>query len=115
MEISKLKKEVETTLSLNKAEEIVSINLKNKSYIADYMIIASGTSSKHIQSLSEILLSNLNKKGFGKFKIEGQSSDGWKLIDAMDIIIHIFHPKKRKFYDLEKMWSEPILNERINL
>jgi len=115
MEISKLKKEVEKTLSLNKAEKIVSINLKNKSYIADYMIIASGTSSKHIQSLSEILLSTLNKKGFGKFKIEGQSSDGWKLIDAMDIIIHIFHPEKRKFYDLEKMWSEPILNERVNL
>ena len=115
MEISKLKKEVEKTLSLNKAEKIVSINLKNKSYIADYIIIASGTSSKHIQSLSEILLSTLNKKGFGKFKIEGQSSDGWKLIDAMDIIIHIFHPEKRKFYDLEKMWSEPILNERVNL
>ena len=115
MEISKLKKEVEKTLSLNKAEKIVSINLKNKSYIADYMIIASGTSSKHIQSLSEILLSTLNKKGFGKFKIEGQSSDGWKLIDTMDIIIHIFHPEKRKFYDLEKMWSEPILNERVNL
>ena len=95
MEISKLKKEVGSTLSLNKAEEIVSINFtKNKSYIADYMISASGTSSKHIQSLSEILLSNLNKKGFGKFKIEGQSSDGWKLIDAMDIIIHIFIPKK---------------------
>ena len=79
------------------------------------MIIASGTSSRHIQSLSEILLSALEKKGVGKFKIEGRTSDGWKLIDAMDVIIHIFHPEKRKFYELEKMWSEPILNERINL
>ena len=115
MEISKLKKLVEKTLNINKAKEIVSIDLKGKSYIADYMIVASGTSSRHIQSLSEILLSTLEKKGFGKFKIEGQSSEGWKLIDASDIIIHIFHPEKRKFYDLEKMWSEPLLNERINI
>ncbi len=115
MNIPKLKKLIENTLSLNKAEKIVSINLKGKSYIADYMIIASGTSSRHIQSLSEILLSTLEKKGVGKFKIEGRTSDGWKLIDALDIIVHIFHPEKRKFYDLEKMWSEPILNERINL
>ncbi|MAV77242.1 MAG: ribosome silencing factor [Candidatus Marinimicrobia bacterium] len=115
MEISKLKKLVVDTLNLNKAEKIVSIDLKGKTYIADYMIVASGTSSRHIQSLSEILLSTLEKKGVGKFKIEGRSSEGWKLIDAMDIIIHIFHPEKRKFYDLEKMWSEPILNDRINL
>ena len=115
MEIPKLKKIIETTLNENKADNIVSINLKGKSYIADYMIIASGTSSRHIQSLSEILLSTLEKKGMGRFKIEGGTSDGWKLIDTLDIIIHIFHPEKRKFYDLEKMWSEPLLNERINI
>tara|TARA_B100000686_G_scaffold309818_1_gene352081 strand:- start:1177 stop:1524 length:348 start_codon:yes stop_codon:yes gene_type:complete len=115
MEISKLKKLIEKTLSINKAKEIVSINLKGKSYIADYMIIASGTSSRHIQSLSEILLSILEEEGIGKFKIEGRTSDGWKLIDATDVIVHIFHPEKRKFYDLEKMWSEPLLNEGINL
>ena len=115
MEISKLKKLIEKTLNINKAEQIVSINLKGKSYIADYMIIASGSSSRHIQSLSEILITNLEKKGFGKFKIEGHTSEGWKLIDAMDIIVHIFHPEKRKFYDLEKMWSEPLLIKTINL
>ena len=115
MSTSKLKKLIESTLDANKAEEIISINLKGKSYIADYMIIASGTSSRNIQSMSEILLSALEKKGVGKFKIEGRTSDGWKLIDAIDIIIHIFHPEKRKFYDLEKMWSEPLINERINL
>ena len=113
MEISKLKKLVEKTLNINKAKEIVSIDLKGKSYIADYMIVASGTSSRHIQSLSEILLSTLEKKGFGKFKIEGQSSEGWKLIDASDIIIHIFHPEKRKFYELEKMWAELIPKEKL--
>ena len=115
MEILKLKKLIERTLNLNKAQEIVSINLKNKSYIADYMIIASGTSSKHIQSLSEILISTIDKKGFGKFKIEGQTSNDWKLIDTIDVIIHIFQPEKRKFYDIEKMWSEPEFNERVEL
>ena len=115
MSTSKLKKLIESTLDANKAEEIISINLKGKSYIADYMIIASGTSSRHIQSLSEILLSALEKKGVGKFKIEGRTSDGWKLIDAIDIIIHIFHPEKRKFYDLEKMWSEPFSKESLTL
>ncbi len=115
MEISKLKKLIEKTLNGNKAQEIVSINLKNKSYIADYMIVASGTSSRHIQSLSEILLSTLEDEGMGRFKIEGRSCDGWKLIDTIDIIIHIFQPEKRKFYDLEKMWSEPELSERINI
>ena len=115
MEISKLKKLVEKTLNINKAKEIVSIDLKGKSYIADYMIIASGTSSRHIQALSEILLSTLEEKGAGRFKMEGQTSEGWKLIDAVDIMIHVFHPEKRKFYDLEKMWSDPHLNERINL
>ncbi len=115
MEISELKKLIEKTLDVNKATEIISIDLKGKSYIADHMVIASGSSSRHIQSLSEILVSLLDKKGFGKFKIEGITSDGWKLIDAMDIIIHIFHPEKRKFYDLEKMWSEPIMNERLKI
>ena len=115
MEISKLKKLIESTLNLNKAEKIVSISLKNKSYIADYMKIASGTSSRHIQSLSEILLTTLEKKGVGSFKIEGRTSDGWKLIDAMDIIIHIFHPEKRKFYDLEKMWCDPTNNKEVTI
>ena len=112
MEISELKKLIEKTLDINKAKEIISIDLKGKSYIADHMVIASGSSSRHIQSLSEILVSALERKGVGKFKIEGLTSDGWKLIDTMDIIVHIFHPEKRKFYDLEKMWSEEIPKEK---
>ena len=113
MEISELKKLIEKTLDINKAKEIISIDLKGKSYIADHMVIASGSSSRHIQSLSEILVSALERKGVGKFKIEGLTSDGWKLIDTMDIIVHIFHPEKRKFYDLEKMWSELIPKEKV--
>ncbi len=112
MEIIKIKKSIEKILDDNKAQNITSINLKNKSYIADYMIIASGTSSRHLQSLSEILVTELKKIGLDGCRIEGRESADWKLVDAIDIIIHIFHPEKREFYDLEKMWSEEIPKEK---
>ena len=112
MEISEIKEQIEIILDNNKAKDIVSIDLKNKSYIADYMIIASGTSSRHLQSLSENLVSELKKKGIYNCRIEGKDSSDWKLVDAIDIIIHIFHPEKRDFYDLEKMWSEPLPKEK---
>ena len=113
MEISEIKNQIEIILDNNKAKNIVSINLKNKSYIADYMIIASGNSSRHLQSLSENLVSELKKIGVYNCRIEGRESNDWKLVDAIDIIIHIFHPEKREFYDLEKMWSESIPKEKI--
>ena len=112
MEVKKIKKIIETTLNKNKASNIVAIDLKKKSYIADYMIIASGTSSRHIQALSEILLTELKKSGIYNCKIEGKDSQEWKLVDALDIIVHIFHPEKRKFYDLEKMWKEETPKEK---
>tara|TARA_Y100000590_G_scaffold326587_1_gene370683 strand:- start:648 stop:1004 length:357 start_codon:yes stop_codon:yes gene_type:complete len=114
-EINLLKNKIEKILNDNKALEIISIDLKNKSSIADFMIIATGTSSRHIQALSEILLENLKKNGVENCRIEGKNSSDWKLIDAIDIIIHIFHPEKRKFYDLEKMWSELIPKERVTI
>ena len=113
--INQLKKEIENILSDNKALEVKSVNLKNKTSIADFMIIASGNSARHIQALSEILISELRKKGINNCHLEGRNSNDWKLIDAMDIIIHIFHPEKRKFYDLEKMWSELVPKERVTL
>ena len=112
MKILDIKKNIEKILDNNKAANIISINLKNKSYIADYMIIASGTSSRHLQSLSEILVAELKKIGLEECRIEGRESNDWKLVDANDIIIHIFHPEKREFYDLEKMWSEEIPKEK---
>jgi ribosome-associated protein len=113
--ITQLKNEIENILSNNKAVEIKTINLKNKTSIADFMIIASGSSSRHIQALSEILLEELKKKGVENCRLEGRNSNDWKLIDAADIIIHIFHPEKRKFYNLEKMWSELIPKERLTI
>ena len=112
MKIIDIKKNIEKILDDNKAKDIKSISLKNKSYIADYMIIATGTSSRHLQALSEILISELKKIGLGEFNIEGRESNDWKLVDTHDIIVHIFHPEKREFYDLEKMWSEEIPKEK---
>ena len=112
-EINQLKNEIEILLNDNKAIEIKSINLKNKTSIADFMIIASGNSSRHIQALSEAVLERLKENGINNCRLEGRESKDWKLIDANDIIIHIFHPEKRKFYDLERMWSELMPKERL--
>lgn len=114
-EINQLKNEIENILNDNKALEVKSINLKDKTSIADFMIIASGNSSRHIQALSDILLHKLKQKGINNCRLEGRDSNDWKLIDAMDIIIHIFHPEKRKFYNLERMWSELIPKERLTI
>ena len=111
--ISDLKQIVINTLDTNKAQDIISIDLKDKSSMADYMIIASGTSSRHIQSLSEQVLNKLKDNGIVDSKIEGKDSGEWKLVDGIDLIVHIFHPEKRKFYELEKMWSELIPKEKI--
>ena len=111
--ISDLKQIVIHTLDINKAQDIVSIDLKDKSSMADYMIIASGTSSRHIQALSEQVLEKLKDSGVSECKIEGKESSEWKLVDGIDLIVHIFHPEKRRFYELEKMWSELIPKEKL--
>ena len=108
-----LKKIIIKTLDSNKALEIVSIDLKDKSSIADYMIVASGTSSRHIQSLSEQVLEKFKTNGLKNCKIEGKDSAEWKLVDGIDIVVHIFNPEKRKFYELEKIWSELIPKEKV--
>ena len=109
----KFKKIILDTLDSNKALDIISIDLKNKSSMADYMIIASGTSSRHIQALSEQVLEKLKTNGIKNSKIEGKESLDWKLVDGIDLIVHIFNPDKRKFYELEKIWSELIPKEKV--
>ncbi len=110
-----LKKTILNTLDKNKALDVVSIDLANKSSMADYMIIASGTSSRHIQALSEQVLEKFKNSGIKNCKIEGSDSSEWKLIDGIDLIVHIFNPEKRKFYELEKMWSELIPKEKVTI
>ena len=108
-----LKKIIVKTLDNNKALDIITIDLKDKSSIADCMIIASGTSSRHIQALSEQVLEKFKNNGLKNCKIEGKDSTEWKLVDGIDIVVHIFNPEKRKFYELEKIWSELIPKEKV--
>ena len=112
MEVNQIKETIRYTLNKNKANNIVVIDLQKKSYIADYMIIASGASSRHLQSLSENIITELKKIGLDNCRIEGYESNDWKLVDAIDIIVHLFHPDKRSFYDIEKMWSEDLPKEK---
>ena len=111
--ISDLKSVVIHTLDLNKAQDIITIDLKDKSSMADYMIIASGTSSRHIQSFSEQVLEKLKDNGIKNSKIEGKESNEWKLVDGIDLCVHIVQPEKRKFYELEKILSELIPKEKV--
>ena len=113
VKFSNIKDKIVSVLDNNKASDVVTINLEGKSSIADFMIIASGTSSRHIQALSEQVFQKLKINGVPNCKIEGRDSNDWKLVDGIDLIIHIFNPEKRKFYELEKMWSELIPKEKL--
>ena len=94
-----------TSLKNNKAEDIVQIDLRGKSSIGDYMIIASGRSSRQVTAISEKLVDNI-KKDFGRSsKVEGKNAGDWVLIDTGDVIVHVFRPEVREFYQLEKMWQ----------
>ena len=92
------------TLEDNKADDVVTIDLKGKTSIASYMVIASGTSQRHVASLAEHVQMKLKESGFSSTS-EGEEKADWVLIDAFDVIVHIFRPEVRDFYNLEKMWS----------
>ena len=98
------------SLEDDKAEDIVQIDLRGKTAIGDYMVVASGRSSRQVSSISEKLTDRL-KQEFGRLsKIEGRETGDWVLIDTGDVIVHIFRPEVRDFYQLEKMWmpSAPV-------
>ena len=88
-----------------KAFNVVSINLSGKSSIADYMIIASGTSQRHVGSTAQILREDLKSMGYKNVGIEGMPLCDWVLVDVGDVIVHLFRPEVRQFYNLEKMWD----------
>ncbi len=96
------------SLEDDKAEEIISIDLKGKSSIADSMIIASGRSTRQVAAIADHLVTNIKKSGYGNSKVEGLEKADWVLIDAGDAIIHVFRPEVRSFYNLEKMWDMDI-------
>ena len=99
-----LLKLIEKTLDDNKAENIVTIDLKGKTSIANFMVIASGTSNRHVAALADKVKSELKNHGYS-CSSEGEEKANWVLIDAFDVIVHIFCPEVRDFYNLEKMWN----------
>ena len=96
-----------------KAENIVTIDLNGKAVIADEMIVASGRSNRHVGAIADQLVERLKHDGRKNLKIEGLPNADWVLVDAGDIIVHIFRPEVRSFYNLEKLWSDHAPDERI--
>lgn len=102
---------VTSSLEDSKAEEITTIDIRGKSSLADYMVIASGRSSRHVSAVADHLLRELKSAGQKSVKVEGLQSADWVLVDIGDIIIHLFRPEVREFYALEKMWQMPTSEE----
>ena len=90
----------------NKGEDIVTIDLDGKTDIADYMVVASGRSQRHVSALADRIMRRLKEEGFGRARVEGERACDWVLIDAEDVIVHLFRPEVRDFYNLERVWSE---------
>jgi ribosome-associated protein len=104
---------IHKVLSDNKAKNITKINLEKKSSIADFMIICSGTSNRHVISLSNYLVEALKKEDLNTLNVEGIRNGDWVLVDAGDIIIHLFRSEVREYYGLEKMWAGEEINSYI--
>ncbi|KQZ15215.1 ribosome-associated protein IOJAP [Mesorhizobium sp. Root554] len=105
---------IETVLASledSKAENIVSIDIQGKSTLGDYMVIASGRSHRHVAAVADHLLKALKDAGLGTARVEGLASADWVLIDSGDIIVHVFRPEVREFYNIEKMWQAPDLDD----
>jgi ribosome-associated protein len=96
---------INTCIDDAKGEDIVTIDLTGKTAIADAMVIASGRSKRHVAAIAEQLLRALKEKGYRELRVEGLETGEWVLIDAGDVIVHVFQPEIRDFYNLEKMWS----------
>lgn len=99
------------SLEDSKAENIVSIDIQGKSSLGDHMVIASGRSHRHVSAVADHLLKALKDAGLGTARVEGLASADWVLIDSGDVIVHVFRPEVRDFYNLEKMWQAPDLEE----
>ena len=98
---------VKTFLDDDKAEDIAVIDLEGKTEIADYMVIATGTSQRHVGAMTDHIYRNLKIKGVKGIAIEGMPQCDWVLVDAGDVIVHLFRPEVRDFYNLEKIWTAP--------
>ena len=98
-------KRIRTSLEDDKAEDIVTIDLDGRSSLCDAVVIASGRSSRHVMSIAEHLARRLKEEGYGTRPVNGAAQGDWVLVDAGDVIVHVFRPEVRDYYDLEGMWS----------
>ncbi|MEZ5873569.1 MAG: ribosome silencing factor [Hyphomicrobiales bacterium] len=110
---NRLLKIVADTLDGAKAEDVVVIDLKGKTSIGDHMVLASGRSQRHVGAVADHLIKKLKDEGYGRARVEGMPQCDWVLIDAGDVIVHVFRPEVREFYNLEKMWSADRPMERM--
>ena len=110
---SRLLEIVLDTLDNAKTEDITCIDLTGKTSLGDHMIVASGRSQRHVAAVADHLIRRLKDEGFGRVRVEGLPHCDWVLIDAGDVIVHIFRPEVREFYNLEKMWSADRPTERM--
>ncbi|ODT08744.1 MAG: ribosome silencing factor [Mesorhizobium sp. SCN 65-20] len=109
--VARALKTILDSLEDSKAENIVSIDIQGKSSLGDYMVVASGRSHRHVAAVVDHLLKALKDAGFGNARVEGLSGADWVLVDTGDIIVHVFRPEIREFYNIEKMWQAPDLEE----
>jgi ribosome-associated protein len=105
LESAELKDLIVATLEDAKAENVVTIDVKGKSSIGDYMVIATGNVNRHVSAISDRVVEALKTAKHGSIKVEGQPECNWVLIDTGPVIVHVFQPEAREFYKLEKMWS----------
>ena len=99
---------VQSILDENSAQDVIEIDIQGKSSVADYMLVASGRSARHVSALADYVIRGLKEQGFKSLGIEGRETGDWVLIDVGDVILHIFRPEVRLFYNLEKIWSVPL-------
>lgn len=97
-------------MDADKAEQIETIDLKGQTDYADYMIVASGTSSRHVGALAEKIQERLKARGYGEVRMEGMTDCNWVVVDAGDVVVHIFRPEVRAYYNIEKMWRNTPLS-----
>jgi ribosome-associated protein len=110
---SELLSTILTSLDDSKAEEVTSIDLDGKGAIADQMVIATGRSNRHVSAIADHLVEKLKAAGFANLRVEGIPQCDWVLVDSGDVVVHLFRPEVRSFYNLEKLWSPLAPDERI--
>ena len=108
---AKLLKIVKVLLEKDKAQETIVIDLNGKTALTDYIVIASGSSHRHVGAMADHLRLKIKECGINNVSVEGKSKCDWVLIDAGDVIIHLFRPKVREFYNIEKMWGVPVFEK----